>query len=496
MSAAWRVAAFDELLAAALDEARAAGVYLIARLQVRRDRGLLAQNGSLERVASSRAAGLGVQIFTTGGHSGFASSDELTPTEARRLVGRAADLARAGATAGAETNRAVYDLRREERTCWPSAAGRLEATGLAELRSALLEAHREALGLAGEFALASSYSQTDEEWRIVRSDGTDVRFRTPRAIVRHAFTTRAGRAASAACSVPGPDDRVLLEAERRARLRRRAAQALRRARDGVGAPGVPAGCYRVVLDHALAKGLAHEAFGHAAETDSAAGSMLATDGRLRLGERLADPSISIVDGPLDGDYADQPVSANGVPRRTVAIVRDGLLHSGLGDVFSAARAGSALTGAARAESFRARPLPRMSNIRLVVDGHAPLAAEPELLAPGEVRDCLTAAGLLPGTTPTVYLAGYRGGQVSKVHGDFVFTSAVAYDLSDGAAPRGAAVFSGKSLSALASIVGALGDLRLDAPGQCIKAGQGVPTSGGSHAFVVLDPHPEVTVAGA
>ena len=494
MSAAWRVAAYDDLLAAALEEARSRGVYLIARLQDRRDRGLMAQNGTLERVGSSRLAGLGVHVFTPAGHGGFASSDELIPAEARRLVRHAAELARAVAAAEGETNRAVYDLRPEERTCWPSLA-RMPAASLSELRNALLDAHREALQLAGAFALASSLSLTDDEWRIVRSDGTDIRFRAPRALVRHAFTARAGRAATASCSVPGADERVLLDAEHRARLGRRAASALRRARDAAGAPPVPTGCYRLVLDHALAKGLAHEAFGHAAETDSAAGSILATDGRLRLGERLAGAHVSIIDGPIEGDYAYHPVSANGVVRETVAIVRAGQLESGLGDVFSAARAGSPLTGAGRVESFRARPLPRMSNIRLVIAGHAGLEADPDLLSPAEIRDCLGAAGLLPGPTPTLYLAGYRGGQVSKVNGDFVFTSAVAYDLTDGAAPRGSAVFSGKSLSALASIVGALGDLRLDAPGQCVKAGQAVATSGGSHAFVVLDPHPEVTVGG-
>ncbi len=107
-----------------------------------------------------------------------------------------------------------------------------------------------------------------------------------------------------------------------------------------------------------------------------------------------------------------------------------------------------------------------------------------------------AAGLLNGHAPTLYLAGQRGGQVSPITGDFVFNCVAIYDLTDGAGPRQPATLSGKSLSALRSIVGALGDLQLDAPGQCVKLGQSVPTSGGSHAFVVLEPHPEVVVAGA
>ena len=139
----------------------------------------------------------------------------------------------------------------------------------------------------------------------------------------------------------------------------------------------------------------------------------------------------------------------------------------------------------------------MSNIRLVLSRFAALDVPHESLEPADLAERLAAAGLLDGAGPTLYLAGWRGGQVSPLQGDFVFNCAASYDLSDkGAAPRQPAVFSGKSLSALNSIVGALGDLVLDEPGQCIKGSQAVPTSGGSHAFVVLEPHPEVTVAGA
>jgi TldD protein len=131
----------------------------------------------------------------------------------------------------------------------------------------------------------------------------------------------------------------------------------------------------------------------------------------------------------------------------------------------------------------------------VLEGAAPLEPPPEALTPVEVGECLRAAGLLPGGLPTLYLAGHRGGQVSRAAGDFVFTCSAVYDLSDGAAPRASAILSGKNRSALAAIVGALGGLVLDARGRCVKAGQVVPTSGGSHAFVVLERHAEIQVSG-
>ena len=58
------------------------------------------------------------------------------------------------------------------------------------------------------------------------------------------------------------------------------------------------------------------------------------------------------------------------------------------------------------------------------------------------------------------------------------------------------VFSGKSLSALRAIRTGVGPLRLDAMGHCGKGGQSVPSSGGSHLFLVLDAHPDVQIGGS
>src|SRR5690606_27826272 len=122
---------------------------------------------------------------------------------------------------------------------------------------------------------------------------------------------------------------------------------------------------------------------HLCESD-VDGSVLMRRGRLRLGERLARSSVSIIDGPLAGDFAQQPVSANGVPRQTVALIERGVLASGLGDLFSAARAGIKVTGACRASGYRDRPTPRMTNIRIQLSDALPLAADPEQLTAEDV----------------------------------------------------------------------------------------------------------------
>jgi TldD protein len=262
---------------------------------------------------------------------------------------------------------------------------------------------------------------------------------------------------------------------------------------GVGAP--KAGSYRLVLEPALAKGLAHEAIGHLCESD-VDGSVLMRAGRLRLGEPLARMTVSVVDGPLPGDYVQQAISANGVPRATVRLVERGVLSAGLGDLFSHADAGIADASAGRAASFRDRPTPRMTNIRIEIDDAAPLDVDPDLLRPDDAADALRRLGLLERGQPTLYLTGYRGGQAHPRRGDFVFGAGAAYDLTEGGAPRGPVSFSGLAERALASIVAGVGPLCTDAIGTCGKDGSQVTSSGGSHALLVLDPDPDLVITAA
>jgi TldD protein len=198
-----------------------------------------------------------------------------------------------------------------------------------------------------------------------------------------------------------------------------------------------------------------------------------------------------------GDAADQPISANGLPRETVAIVDGGVLASGLGDLFSAEQAGIPVTGACRAASFRDRPTPRMTNIRVVLREPLPLAVDPEDLTAEMVAQTLRAFGFVERGTRTLYLAGYRGGQAHPRRGDFIFAANAVYEIEgERAVPRRAASFTGLAEPALAAIVAGIGPLRLDALGACGKDGSTVPSSGGSHALLVLDPDPALAVSAA
>ena len=44
-------------------------------------------------------------------------------------------------------------------------------------------------------------------------------------------------------------------------------------------------------------------------------SILGLNGQMRLGMEVAADFLSIIDGPVEGDYSFQPISANGIIRQ-------------------------------------------------------------------------------------------------------------------------------------------------------------------------------------
>jgi TldD protein len=492
-----RVDAYDAAVMAALDTAQAMGLYVIVRVQDTVERRVTLVDGGVERQRTTTMAGLGVHAFTQDGAVGFVSVDDLRPQAAREAVQRAGLLAEAARRVDAARTLSPFGLTSGGRDRLTGAVPPEADLSLDTILTLLdAQAALDEVEIGAGRTVRTSHQVVDEQWRIVRSDGTDLSFGTPFAVTRHELSGRIdGALARATSASSGTLAGSTLTGEALARLARRLRRSAANAVTAAGAAPPPAGSYRLVLEPALAKGLAHEAIGHLCESDVDA-SVLMRRGWLRLGERLARESVSVVDGPLPGEYGQQPISANGVVRPTVRLVDRGVLASGLGDLFSHAEAGIAMTASCRAASFRDRPTPRMTNIRIEIEGAAPLAADPDDLAPEDAEAALRRLGLLEPGQPTLYLTGYRGGQAHPRRGDFAFGASAAFDLSAGAAPCGPVSFTGLAERALAAIVAGVGPLCTDAIGMCSKDGSRVTSSGGSHALLVLDPDPDLFITVA
>jgi len=471
-------------------------LYFIARIQSRQDLTVTINNGQTEDINTGALEGIGIQVFNQKGFMGFAAADQLSIEVTQELMNKAVFLAKQAEAYKGESNLEILKApplkkRLEIRADFP-----FDSLPLNETEERLRKLNQEVAAIDGQLSVRTLLRLTDEEWRIARSDGTDVVFNTPRSFVYHVITAKSGsRTTTTYANLPGTDLRVIIEAHYLDLLKKRAQKAAQLSLDLLTAEDLPAGNYKLVIDYALAKGLAHEAFGHAAETDAIESSILGENGRMKTGMIVANPKLSIIDGPIPGDYAYQPISAVGIERQTVKIVDHGLLKAGLADIFSATRAGVQYTGAERVENFYHLPIARMSNIRIEMDDPILMDLPPESIQPDHLYQTLLENGLAEPDEKILYLTGFQGGQVNPAFGDFVFHCSGIYQLGERPVLYKPAIFSGKVLSVLKSVTAALGPLQVDAMGTCGKMGQGVPSCGGSHLFLVIAANPEIMIGG-
>ncbi len=470
---------------------------LVWRAQARSARRVLVQGGRTEESRAVSSCGHGLQIVTPEGATALASRDGLDAEPALGLLGRAAEAAAADASLGLHRG-AIPELPPLVARDVPEGLDAFERVDLAEVAKRLAAIGAEIESRVPGVTLRLSYQAEVDAWRIFRSDGTDVLYAMPRCTMRLGATSGGDRERhTVAASVAGPDPALPWNDASASLFARRGIVAAELARSLPGAPPHPAGTFPLVIDYALAKGLAHEAFGHAAEADGFRSSILARDGRFRTGDTVGAPHVSIVDEPVRGDHAWQPFSANGLRRERTTIVERGRLAGALSDPWSAGPGGVPLSGAERAESYRNAPLSRMSNIRIEAEGALPAPGSFEDYGPEELRDLLDRAGVLRRHPRVAFLSGYSGGQVNTASGDFVFHCKAIYALGrDGIRLHRPAIFSGSMLGALGAIREAFGPLLLDAIGTCGKWGQSVPSSGGSHYFLVLDPGDAFRLGGS
>ncbi len=488
-----------ELIAELTERAREAGVYAVFRFEEQRSRSIGIEGVRVEAVESSFSGGLGVQAFTTSGHCGFSSIDDPETDRAVRALDRAVAAAKAAEAAGLDANPAILEIPPETGQVFPATSYAFSGLTVGEMREHAVVVAGEFAAAAGGLTVRTSFGISIDSWRIARTDGTDVHFEVPRSMLHALVTAREnGEAVRTSASITGNSYELLLDREARDGLARRIAKAADLARELLTAELYLAGSYRLLIDFALAKGLAHEAFGHAAESDGLDSSILGRNGRFRTGERFGSEKVTIIDESIEGDNAFQPYSGNGVPRRAVTILRDGVLKESLADVHTAHRAKTPVTGASRLSGFASPPIPRMSNIRVEVADPVPIPQGKDFYdwEPEEVRDLLIEAGDLPEGKKIIFLSGYRGGQVNPALGDFVFNCTAIYELTTGDVKLfKPGIFSGRIEAVLHSIARGYGPLRLDAAGTCGKAGQSVPSSGGSHHFLLIDENPQVRIGG-
>ena len=140
-----------------------------------------------------------------------------------------------------------------------------------------------------------------------------------------------------------------------------ARDAAKMAVDLLSAKRVVGGRYPVVINPQLAGVFVHEAFGHLSESDFVYENPRARE-MMVMGRHFGASILSVFDdGSLPGLRGTHPYDDEGTPTRRNDLIKDGILVGRLHSRETAAKMGEAVTGNARAVSYRHPPIVRMTN---------------------------------------------------------------------------------------------------------------------------------------
>ncbi len=234
----------------------------------------------------------------------------------------------------------------------------------------------------------------------------------------------------------------------------------------------PSGRMTVVLSSQAGGTMIHEAIGHGLEADLAQEGLSVYS--KKIGQTVASPLITVVDDPtLPQKRGSYVFDDEGTPSRRTLLVEKGILKGYLYDRLTAFKDGVEPTGNGRRESYRYKPIPRMSNTMIL-----PGKSKPE--------------EIIRSVEKGLWVKKMGGGQVNTVNGDFVFEVSEGYLIEKGCvgeAVRGA-ILTGNGPQILKDIDMVGDDLGFGI-GTCGKDGQGVPVSDAQPTLRI----PELVVGG-
>jgi TldD protein len=253
------------------------------------------------------------------------------------------------------------------------------------------------------------YGDTTQDIFIANSDGLQVS--DTRTRIRMYVECVAAQKETVQTGMEAPGAHAGLEFFNLNRADEIAATAARRAILNLSARPAPAGTFMVVLAGEAGGTLVHEACGHALEADFIyKKTSIFTD---QLNKQVVSPLVTVIDdGTLPGYFGTLGYDDEGTRTNKNILIENGIIKKFMNDRLSAKILNVPATGNGRRESYRNKPVPRMTNTYIAAGNSKP----EDIIA--SVQD-----GIL--------VKKMGGGQVDITNGDFVFEVTEGYLIKNG-----------------------------------------------------------------
>lgn len=173
-----------------------------------------------------------------------------------------------------------------------------------------------------------------------------------------------------------------------------------RALRGLDARKAPGGRMPVVIFSEAGGTMIHEAIGHGLEADLVQHGLSVYAGK--IGQKIASSLITIIDdSTLPNKRGSFSFDDEGVDSQRTILVEEGVLRGYMYDRLTATKEGLRSTGNGRRESYRHRPIPRMTNTFIATGRHK-------------------SDDIIKSVDKGFFVRKMGGGQVNTVTGEFVF----------------------------------------------------------------------------
>jgi TldD protein len=426
----------------------------------------LFDDGKVENLSSGRDRGAGIRVIV-GETTGFAHTADLSAAglaEAAEAAGAAARSGGGGVKEIALTRQSAP--RPNEIEILPEEVAKARKVEL------LRRANDAARGAGGSITqVTARYGDSRRRILVANSDG----LLTEDDQVRTLFTVMAVASGDTGMQTgyQSMGRTIGFELFDRYDVADLAREAAERALLKLAARPAPSGTMPVVMGPGGGGVLFHEACGHGLEADLVAKGASVFAGR--VGERVADPRITLVDdGTMAEEWGALAIDDEGSLGSRNVLIQDGILTDYMWDLLRSRKEGRPRSGNGRRQSYKHLPMVRMTNTYVLAGPDDP-------------------AQIVADTPSGVYVAHLGGGQVNTATGDFVFGMTEAYLIENGeiTEPIREGNLIGNGPAVLSSIDTVGHDFAMGSPGMCGKDGQGVPVGDGIPTMRV----PALTIGG-
>lgn len=433
-------------------------------LERKSNNGISCEDNRIERVISGMELGAGIRVIV-GDNTAYGYTNDLSEQgllQVAKVVAKAAKGARQDIRIQLKTPQAIA----------PAAIKKLpEEVGIEEKVRLVEMANQAARNLDERVKqVAVGYGDVIQDIWVANSLGVYVEDRRVRTrFVVNVVAADKGIIQTGYEAVGG---RVGFELFEEVNVEELAQKAARRALLMLKAKPAPAGQMVVVMSGEAGGTMIHEACGHGLEADLVQKQLSVYAGK--IGQKVASELVTVVDdATLPGKYGSLTVDDEGNPGQRTVLIENGILKGYMYDYLTAKKEGRSSTGNGRRESYRDRPIPRMTNTFI-----APGQSDPQ--------------EIIRSVRKGFFVKKMGGGQVNTTNGDFVFDVTEGYLIENGTItePVRGATLTGNGPEVL-QMIDMVGNDHGFAIGTCGKDGQGVPVSDAQPTIRI----PNLTVGG-